>query len=229
MWVGGSKASFTSSRVVLFQPPALKIVNFPILEPRVTLLWLRKTSLPPPPTSMTPSDKLGVHPFQWLVCWQIECPCLQPRVTRAGSTCVWLDQQVAGTLSSVILKPIFIHNSSLCAQQSHISHLMENVCGVNHFLDYFLIIEKIVYASICVRDVLYTGIICKKKFCLMPRFIFWASGDPKNCEVISNFSAKIPSLQYTMCVSVCVWVCKFTCLFVYHTTAGPSWSHRSVK
>lgn len=115
---------------------------FPFWGPGVTLLWLRKTSLPPPPTSMTPSDKLGVHPFHWLVCWQIECPCLQPRVTPAGSTCVWLDQQVAGTLSSVILKPLFIHNISPCAQQSRVSNLRENVWSVNHILGCFIILEK---------------------------------------------------------------------------------------
>lgn len=38
--------------------------------PCVTLLRLCKA---PPPTSMTPSDKPGVHPFHQSVCWQIEC------------------------------------------------------------------------------------------------------------------------------------------------------------
>lgn len=71
---------------------------------------------PPPPTSTTPSEKLGVHSFHWLVCWQTERLLLWPWVTWAGSTCVCLDQQVAGKLSDVIVKPLFIHSSYLCAQ-----------------------------------------------------------------------------------------------------------------
>jgi len=127
----------------------------------VTLLWERNASLPPPPTPMTPSDKLGVHPFHWLVCWQIECPCLRPRVTPAGSTCVWLDQQVAGTASSVILKPLFIHNSSPCSHQSHVSPAL----GINR-LGYFIIPKKEDRLGLkCMPEMQRFGITCKTKIC----------------------------------------------------------------
>lgn len=161
---------------------------------------------------MTPSDKLGVHPFHWLVCWQIECPCLQPCVTRAGATCVWLDQQVAGTLASVILKPLFIHNSSLGVQQKPSFPPQRERTGDRQHPWLFSNSRNPDYTPLHTRHVLFWNYWpkCKSRVLILCKRGSW------KCEVISNFSApNPPSLVYCVCVSF-AWIHVFVCLPCHH-------------
>lgn len=164
---------------------------------------------------MTPSDKLGVHPFHWLVCWQIECPCLQPCVTRAGATCVWLDQQVAGTLASVILKPLFIHNSSLGVQQKPSFPPQKERTGDRQHPWLFSNSRNRDYTPLYTRHVLFWNYWpkCKSRVLILCKRGSW------KCEVISNFSAPNPPLFSILCVCI---VCVNSCLSVYRATTGPN-------